>query len=299
MTPKRKFSSFGYVHIFQITADRGVCFYSAADCLVWFTKLCILAVKYDVKILAVCIMLNHFHIEARFSSFTNMFRMMQELDSWFTVVYNREQGRSGALFQGKYGSAIKFKANKIRENFIYIGNNPVVKKAVSKAEDYRWNFLKYAREKHPFSEKIGSKGNSRALLCALAEIRRCRTASLPISYSFFRGIYQQLERRERLQVLDYIVAQYDVIDHSALLNMWGGYKQMCSALHTVSGAEYDLKDDTASEDYRHYFRMIDLAHRHGIRLGWSCPESVKKRLARLFQDEVGASALEISKLLHI
>ncbi len=143
MTPKRKFSRSGYIHIYHITVDRGVCFYSVADCLVWFTMLCILAIKYDVQIIAVCIMLNHFHIEARFSTLRKMYLMMQELDSWFTRVYNKQYGRKGPLFDGKYGSAVKLKEQKIRENFIYICNNPVVKKAVVKASDYRWNFLAY------------------------------------------------------------------------------------------------------------------------------------------------------------
>ena len=112
MTPKRKFTSRGYIHIFQITADRSICFYTAADCMVWFTLFCVLAEKYGVHVLAVCIMLNHFHIEAHFPSLEVMAAMMQELDARFTRQYNRQYGLSGMLFKGRYGSAPKSKEQK-------------------------------------------------------------------------------------------------------------------------------------------------------------------------------------------
>lgn len=298
MTPKRKFSSHGYVHIFHITFDSGVCFYSAADCLVWFTIFCILAVKYKVKVLAICIMLNHFHVEAKFSSRQIMSAMMRELDSWFTRAYNRHYGRSGALFDGKYGSAVKLKEQKIRDNFIYVCNNPVVKKAVRRAEDYRWNFLAYMSNNHPFSEKLTVRDSSRKLRFALTEVRRCRERMRPVGYGFFQGVYKDLSAVERRQILDYIVAQYNVIDYDTIRGMWGGFKKMCAGLGTVSGAEFDLRDDTSEEDYRHHYQMINLARDMGIDLAYGCPKGDLESLVRLFYHQVGATKQEIVKLLH-
>ena len=50
MTAKRKRSARGYDHVYQITADRGICFYSMTDCMVWFTLLSVLSKRYDIRI---------------------------------------------------------------------------------------------------------------------------------------------------------------------------------------------------------------------------------------------------------
>ncbi len=298
MTPKRKFSRSGYIHIYHITVDRGVCFYSVADCLVWFTMLCILAIKYDVQIIAVCIMLNHFHIEARFSTLRKMSLMMQELDSWFTRVYNKQYGRKGPLFDGKYGSAVKLKEQKIRENFIYICNNPVVKKAVVKASDYRWNFLAYMVSENPFSKRVSTKKQSRKLRCVLLEVENNYKSGYPIGYRFFQGLYNQLEIEEKKLVIDRIISLYNVVDYQTLCKLWGDFGRMCKTLATVWGAEYDLADDNTIEDYRRYYKMIRFAGEIGIDLARGCPEEKMGELARTFRDKIGASKQEIAKLLH-
>ena len=298
MTPKRKFSSHGFVHIFHITSDGGVCFYSAADCLVWFTIFCILAIKYEVKVLSICIMLNHFHVEAKFPSRDKMIAMMRELDSWFTRVYNLQYGRCGALFNGKYGNSVKLKEQKIRDNFIYIANNPVVKKAVRRAEEYRWNFLMYMSGNQPFSEKIIVRESSLNFRSALSEVRRCRERRRPIGYGFFQGMYQSLSEKERRQILDYIVVQYNVIDYEAVRKMWGGFEEMCAGLSVASGSEYDLRDDNAEEDYKHHYQMIKMAREMGIDLAYGCPKKDLGRLVRLFYNQVGATKHEITKMLH-
>lgn len=304
MTPKRKFTYRGYIHIFQITADRGICFYTAADCLVWFTLFCVLAEKYDVHVLAVCIMLNHFHIEAHFPSPEQMAGMMQELDAKFTLKYNRQYGLSGKLFKGRYGSAPKSKIQEVRDNVVYVYNNPIPKRAVARAELYRWNFLAYMDSDHPFSERVVIRRSSRNLLAVMAMVREFRRRRAPLEYSFFDGMYESLDREERLQVLDYIVKCYNVVRYEDLRSMWGNYESLCTALKTVGGAEYDVADDRSQEDYRHYYQMmklvpelagVDLAVKRFNRMG-------KRELDRLAWEicrRIGASKVELGKFLHL
>ena len=303
MTPKRKYSSRGYIHIFQITADRGICFYTAADCLVWFTLFCVLAEKYGAHVLAVCIMLNHFHIEAHFPSQEAMAAMMKELDARFTRQYNRKYGLSGSLFKGRYGSAPKTKVQKVRDNVVYIYNNPVPKKAVVRAEQYRWNFLAYMESDHPFSDKVVIRRSSRNLLAVLATVRNCKKKGSPLGYDFFSGMYGSLTPSERLQVLDYIVTCYNVVRYGDLRAMWGGYQEICSALKTVGGAEYDVEDDTMQEDYRHYYQMIKMLSQLADRdltssrfNGMDREEA--DRLAMSLYRKLGASRVELAKFLH-
>ena len=304
MTPKRKFTSRGYIHIFQITADHGICFYTAADCMVWFTLFCVLARKYDAHVLAVCIMLNHFHIEAHFPSQEAMAAMMQELDASFTRQYNRQYGLSGPLFKGRYGSAPKSKEQKVRDNVVYVFNNPIPKRAVARAEQYRWNFLAYMDSDHPFSSKVVIRRSTRNLLSVMAVIRGCRKRGIPLGYSFFNGVYEFLSEEERLQVLDYIVKCFNVIRYDYLKEMWGGYEALCSALKVVGGAEHDVEDDSSQEDYRRYYQMakltpqltdINLTSMRFNRMG----QRELERVAWDFARSVGATRVELGKFLHV
>lgn len=302
MTAVRKNSTHGYDHVYQITADRGICFYSSIDCLVWFTLLCILARKYGIRILSLCIMFNHYHIQLRAPSAQILSAFMRDLTARFTRMYNRQYGLSGHLFDGQFRNAPKFKEQKIQENFIYICNNPVVKQAVKHAGQYRWNFLAYMDSSHPFSTAIQPDTSSDALKQVLASIRERRKADHPVDYLFFRGIYNQLIDNEKRQVLDYIVTTYNVIDYLAIRQKWGDYPTVCKMLSMVSGSEFDLTEEAVKEDYRHYYKMIRLAGREGYamvskRLNALSP-SEQRRLAQIFRYEADASPLEIAKFLH-
>lgn len=302
MTAVRKNSTYGYDHVYQITADRGICFYSSVDCLVWFTLLCVLALKYQIRILSLCIMFNHYHIQLRAPSAQILSAFMRDLTAQFTRMYNRQYGLSGHLFDGQFRNAPKFKEQKIQENFIYICNNPVVKQAVRHAEQYRWNFLAFMDNNHPFSPAIQSDTTSDAMRMVLASIRERRKADHPVDYLFFRGMYNQLTDNEKRQVLDYIVTKYNVMDYTAIRQKWGDYQTVCKMLSMVSGFEFDLTEEAIKEDYRHYYKMIRLAGREGYglvseRLNALSPTE-QRRLAKIFRYEADASPVEIAKFLH-
>lgn len=301
MTATRKTSLKGYDHVYQITADRGICFYTAADCLVWFSLMCVLADRYGIRILAVCIMLNHYHIELHAPSPEALSSFMRDLNALFTRLYNRRYGTTGPLFSNKFKNAGKYKEQKIRENFLYICNNPVVKCAVPRAAQYRWNFLAYMQSAHPFSSQ-GDISSDERMGQVMSMVRTRRSAGRPLDYAFFDGIYSQLSDSEKKQMLDYIIAQYNVIDYAAVKRMWGSFEQLNQVLLTVRGAEYDIEDDTAQEDYRHYYKMIrvaaDLGYDLGkMRFGQLSPRELR-RLACACREKAVASQVELAKFLH-
>lgn len=301
MTATRKTSLKGYDHVYQITADRGICFYTAADCLVWFSLMCVLAERYGIRILAVCIMLNHYHIELHAPSPEALSSFMRDLNALFTRLYNRRYGTTGPLFSNKFKNAGKYKEQKIRENFLYICNNPVVKCAVPRAAQYRWNFLAYMQSAHPFSSQ-GDISSDERMGQVMSMARTRRSAGRPLDYAFFDGIYSQLSDSEKKQMLDYIIAQYNVIDYAAVKRMWGSFEQLNQVLLTVRGAEYDIEDDTAQEDYRHYYKMIrvaaDLGYDLGkMRFGQLSPRELR-RLACACREKAVASKVELAKFLH-
>ena len=103
-------------------------------------------------------------------------------------------------------------------------------------------------------------------------------------------------------MLDYIIAQYNVIDYAAVKRMWGSFEQLNQVLLTVRGAEYDIEDDTAQEDYRHYYKMIRVAADLGYdlgkkRFGQLSPRELR-RLACACREKAGASQVELAKFLH-
>ncbi len=302
MTPERKYSFKGYVHIFCITADRGICFYTMADCLVWFTLFCILAVKYHVRVIAVCIMLNHFHIEAKFPSKHVMSTFMRELNSRFTQQYNRRYCLTGPLFHERYGSSLKIKEQRIKDNIVYICNNPIGKRAVHRAEEYRWNFLAYMESDRPFSAPVIIRKCSKQFLIVRSEVLRRARCRQPLDYNFFDGIYSELSLHERKQIVDRIIVSFNVLDYGELRNVWGGYGQICQMLQMVSGSEYDLADDDSAEDYKHYYQMTHIVEESGFDI-WNrrftgLPDKEIRRIAREIAEKVDATKAEVAKFLH-
>ena len=302
MTATRKNSLRGYDHVYQITADRGICFYSMADCLVWFSLMCVLAERYNIRILAVCIMLNHYHIELHAPSSVALSSFMRDLNALFTRAYNTRYGLSGPLFCKRFKNAGKHKEQKIRENYLYICNNPVVKGAVSKAEQYRWNFLAYMQNDYPFSQTAHLADQEEQLEQVEAIIRMRRSVGHPLDYDFFDGLYSRLPDSGKRQIADYIITQYNVVDYAAVRRMWGSFENLCQVLQTVRGAEYDLEDDNAQEDYRHYYRMIrvaaDLGYDLTTRRFNHLSLEEQRELAVVCTERIGATRLEIVKFLH-
>lgn len=251
----------------------------------------------------------------------------------FARCYNNHFGLAGKQFHRPFGNAPKVKDKKIISNLIYIANNPVEKKAVESAWDYRWNFLRYAprleaatgrlewpaSSRHPFSAEYDPLEASKDMLYLVKAVRLRAAAGKVIDYEFFRSQrYLSLCKEEQQQLIDIIITTYNVIDYEPILRKYGSMESYSRVLREVEGAEYDMDDDFEQEDYRHYLRMIAIAAEEGYDMrvrryagveGMDCgagqargpmmPAELAERLVRRFRREVGASNLEIRKLLKI
>ena len=305
MTSKRKFYKNGVQHIFQITVDRGLLFYTDVDCIVFFTILCYAAVKYRVRITACCIMLNHFHIQARFRTAEDMELFVNELTSIFALMYNRRYHRKGQLFKKSYGSSPKRHEADIDDNFIYICNNPIPKSAVEKAVDYRWSFIAYMDSDHPFSRALDKTGMSEELRRSMSIIEKRHSEGKYLSYKIFDKAFASLTAEERAQIVDYTISVYNVIDYSRTKSKWGTYEKLAEVLALLKGSEYDVEEDYSMEDYRHYYQMNEIAMSCGYdpyRFRFDTDRlsaSDKMSLQRAFLISTQASATEIDKYLHL
>lgn len=322
---RRKFYVKGCQHIFQISVDGSLIFSTDADKILLFTLICTKAPQYHIHITSICIMLNHFHIQANIENREDMENFIYAVTWSFAYIYNRHYGLRGKVFHKSYGNAPKVKPKKIIENLIYIANNPVVKKAVESALDYRWNFLRYAPQieagtgrlawpavsRHPFSSEYNPLDASKDMLYLVKSVKLKAAASDWIDYKFFDSQrYKALGPKERQQILDIIIITYNVIDYEPMLRKYGSVESFGRVLSEVEGNEYDLSDDCELEDYRHYERMMKIAAEEGYDVrqkryagvgegGHEMPPDLAERLVRRFKIEVGASNLETCKFLKI
>ncbi|MCK4905513.1 transposase [bacterium] len=94
--------------------------------------------RYSIKVHVWCLMNNHYHLVIE-TPLANLSRVMQTLNTSYTVYFNHRHKRVGHLFQGRY-KAILVQADEYLEHLSrYIHLNPVRAGVVKKLEEYKWS----------------------------------------------------------------------------------------------------------------------------------------------------------------
>lgn len=255
---QRRFSRGVLNHVYQRTVNRSLIFYCVSDYLVYYTLMCVLANKYHIRILMVSLMPDHIHLSIIASSIKDFSSFMRELTSAFSRKHNAVCHHDGAFFEGPFGSAPKYGDKNVRANLLYVGDNAPERKLVSKAEDYRWNFIAYAQSDHPFSQKLVVRRASYAMKKALSEIKATHKKGHPLSYTQLKRLFSRLDRKEKEQLTDYIITLYNVIDYKSAIRYFGSYEEMLTALHSNTGSEYDINEVFVGKSDAHYGRMVSI-----------------------------------------
>lgn len=229
-------------HCYQRTVDKGVLFYTFSDYLVYFTIYCLMARKYNIKVFALCQMPDHVHdsIASGIKRKISLFKC--EVNKRFARAWNINTSLAGSVFEGPFGSAPKLGDKKARTNLIYVYNNPVERRLAKRAAEYRWNYLAYGQSDHPFSEKLVIRYSSPAMQRAVREVKRTYLAGRPMNYALLKRLFHCLDRRESLQLTDYIISTYNVIDYDSAARFFGGFEDMIRAIDSSTGNEYDLNE---------------------------------------------------------
>jgi putative transposase len=95
--------------------------------------------KYEMKILAYCLMGNHVHVLAVPEKETSLARGIGGTNLLYTQHINRKYNRSGRLWQNRFFSSVVEKEPYLWAVMRYIEQNPVRAKVVKRAEDYEWS----------------------------------------------------------------------------------------------------------------------------------------------------------------
>ena len=136
-----------FYHVVNRGNRHGRVFVSHRDYELFIEKLEDSVEIFDVRVLAYCLMPNHFHLYLSTRQ-ANLSRFMQRLLTSFCVAYNKSHRSSGHVFQGRFKSHIVEDRRYGTELSRYIHLNPVRTKQLEKAsfaeklavlQDFRWS----------------------------------------------------------------------------------------------------------------------------------------------------------------
>lgn len=292
-----------YYHIYQRTLNGFNLFYSHEDYLVYFTQFSVVAAKYRMCILGVCLMVDHIHMLISTEYPTEISRLMDECTSRYVIAFNAESGHQGPLFDSPYGRAPKMSDKKVRTCISYLYNNPVEKSLCRTAVSYRWHFLAYATSRNPFSEKIVIRYSSSSLINALNEVAAIRKRGRSLNYVILRRIFEGLTSKEREQLIDYIITSYSFVNYEATISFYGNYRTMLLAIDSNTGSEYDLKEKVSPDSDLIYQKLlIKIEKRQQLMTPnrvVALPLDEKKKLAISLKNTTNATWYQLRKWLHL
>lgn len=300
---KRRFYKDIINHGYQRTADGGVLFYTQSDHLVYFTIYCTTARKYGVKVLSLCQMPDHIHDAVTARSYRAYYGFKQEVNSRFAKEYNGNCHTQGPVFETPFGSAPKTGIKKGRSNLIYIANNAVERQLVTRAEDYRWNYLAYSLSSHPFSDPIVIRHSSNALRSALQIVGAQFKAGQPLNYILLKNLTKDLTPEEIQQFTDRVVSIYNVIDYTEASRYFDTLMDMFIAIHADTGSEFDLNETFVGKSDKPYAQMTRIVLETGkltdIHEILTLDREKKQKLFELLRIQTSVMGEQIGKFLHL
>lgn len=299
---KRRFIPGECMHVYQRTVDGFNIFYDREDFIVFYTIFSVVAKAYDIVVLELCLMIDHIHMLLSSDSIKEISAFVRHYTSLFARVYNDAIGRKGQLFHKSFGSAPKKGSKKIRSTIVYIGNNPVEKFLSSSAEKYRWNFLAYIGNAHPFSEQKALSECSVRLRNAMKEVKKSSDVGNFLLYAQARRMFGKLSASECEILTDYIVTVYYPFDNELLLSFYESWEDMMHAMKSTAGSDYDIKEKYHPGTDLIYQDMLEAVGDlmvSPLRSVTVMPDDMKFELAGHLRYRTGASDMQISKFLHM
>lgn len=131
----------GFYHITSRGNDRKVIYSSQRDFEKFLEYLRTAKDKFKFYLHAYCLMSNHYHLFIETTQ-ANLSRIMQYLNTSYSVYYNLKHKKTGHLFQGRYKSVLVQQDAYFAELTRYIHLNPVRANIVRSPAEYCWSSYK-------------------------------------------------------------------------------------------------------------------------------------------------------------
>jgi REP element-mobilizing transposase RayT len=109
--------------------------------------------KYNIEIIAYCIMNNHSHILLKSDKTEELSNFMHALNTQYAMYYNKRHNKVGYVFRNRYKSEGIYTNNHLYNCIRYIYNNPVKAGICSKPEEYPYSNFKENKLKLKETEK--------------------------------------------------------------------------------------------------------------------------------------------------
>ena len=290
-------------HTYQRTISGFNIFYEVEDYLVYYTIFSIMALRYDVIVYGICLMIDHIHSLCAANNKRSFSMFMSNVANVFVKEYNVEHRSNGSLFEERFGSAPKIGLKLLRTAIAYLYNNPVERHLCKYAQQSRWNFLAFGHSPNPFSDPLVIRNASPALKRAVAEVNGSRERGIHLTYPQLKRLFAPLDNREKNQLIDYIIVKYSVIRYDILTtSFYDGYQNMVTAINSNAGSEYDIEEHWCGRSDVEFRELYKLVHNRGfVSAGDVIALDIDSKIV-LYNDMLRvtvASGFQICKFLHL
>jgi len=144
-------------HVITRGNNRQRIFKDDHDRSIYLEKLYFYCEEKEVKLLCYGLLSNHIHLLVETPQ-GNLSKMMQPLQTSYTVYFNRRHHHTGHVFEQRYKAFLVDKDNYLLEVSRYIHLNPVGAGVVKRPENYRWSSYR------AYIKGQGVKGLDRGLI---------------------------------------------------------------------------------------------------------------------------------------
>jgi REP element-mobilizing transposase RayT len=128
----------GIYHVVARGNERRAIFEAAADRERFLEIVEQAARRYRVHVLAYCLMSNHYHLLLQTPQ-ANLARTMRQLNGVYAQDFNSRRGRSGHLFEGRYGARLVQADEHLAATLRYIVRNPLRARMCEQLDEWRWS----------------------------------------------------------------------------------------------------------------------------------------------------------------
>ena len=128
-------------HVFNRGCNKNKIFFETDNYLFLLNKINHYSKKFNISVLAYCLMPNHYHLVIRQNSDLKINDCIQYIFNSYTKAINKRYKRSGTLFEGRFKSKEIYEEKSILEVCRYVHRNPLDDGLVDNLEE--WQFSNY------------------------------------------------------------------------------------------------------------------------------------------------------------
>ncbi len=136
---KRELKDDHFYHIVNRGVEKRKTFMDDEDYETFMALLEVGCERYGVRLIAVSLMPNHFHLLVWTTLGGSVSRCMQWVTGKYARLFNKRHGRSGHLWQGRFFSREVHEGRQLGTAWMYVEQNPVRSNLVDSPDKWKWS----------------------------------------------------------------------------------------------------------------------------------------------------------------